>query len=118
MRVLKAGGQATFYAKQLDTGTSGLRKIVAEFDQVPDLGTVVGPESFSMNGKGEVVFTAALLGSNIYPRAGILANLPDSGLRKVLLNRRRCAGRGHHYLIRRASAQQSDPGGIPGRHYL
>jgi hypothetical protein len=85
VRVLKAGGQATFYAKQLKTGESGLRKIVAEFDQVPDVGTVVGPDSFSMNGKGEVVFTAALLGSNVYPRAGILANLPDSGLQKAVL---------------------------------
>ncbi|MCX6625444.1 MAG: hypothetical protein NTY38_31165, partial [Acidobacteria bacterium] len=61
----------------------GLRKIVAEFDQVPDLGTVVGPDSFGMNSKGEVVFTAALLGVNSYPRSGILISLPDSGPKRV-----------------------------------
>ena len=85
VRVLKAGGQATFYAQQLNTDMSGLRKIVAEFDQVADEGTVVGPGSFSMNGKGEVVFTAALLGSRFYPSTGILANFPGSGLQRVVL---------------------------------
>jgi hypothetical protein len=83
VRVLKAGGQATYYAKQLETGMTGLRKIVAEFDQVPDLGTVAGPDSFAMNSKGEVVFTAALLGAASYPLGGILASLPASGLRSM-----------------------------------
>ncbi len=85
VRVLKAGGQATFYAAPLEPGMSGLRKIVADFDQVPKSGTVVGPDSLSMNGKGEVVFTAALLGSDSYPRAGILASLPDSGMKTAVL---------------------------------
>ena len=84
VRVLNAGGQAAWYAAPLSPGASELRKIVAEFDQVPDLGTVVGPDSFNMNGKGEVVFTAALLGAASYPRNGILASLPDGGLKSVV----------------------------------
>jgi hypothetical protein len=85
VRVSKAGGQATFYAKRLETGESGIRKIVADFDQVPKLGTVVGPESFAMNNKGEVVFTAALLGAGSYPLGGILASFPDGGLKRAVL---------------------------------
>ncbi len=85
LRVLKAGGQASWYAKPLETGMIGLRKIVAEFDQVIDAGTVVGPGSFSMNGKGELVFLTTLLGAGVYPCIGMLASLPASGLERVVL---------------------------------
>ncbi len=81
----KAGGQSTCYATQLAPNTPGLRKIVSEFDQVPGLGTVVGPDNLQMNVKGEVVFTGALLGSNTYPASGILASLPETGVQKVAL---------------------------------
>jgi len=84
VKFLKAGGQATIYARQLDPSASGLRKIVSEFDYVPDLGAVVGLDNLAMNGKGEVIFTAALLGSTVYPTAGILSSLPDSGLQKAV----------------------------------
>jgi hypothetical protein len=85
VRVLMAGGQATYYACELKPGTSGTRKIVAEFDQVPDAGTVLIPYNISMNGKGDAVFTAGLLGSDQYPRGGILRSRPETGLQKVAL---------------------------------
>ncbi len=43
VRVLMAGGQATYYASELKPGTNGVRKIVAEFDPAPELGTVALP---------------------------------------------------------------------------
>jgi hypothetical protein len=85
VRVLKAGGQAAWYAQQFNPDMPEPRKIVAEFDQVADAGTVVDPDGFSMNSKGEVVFTAALLGSDFYPRGGILASLPASGVKRSVL---------------------------------
>jgi len=85
VRILKAGGQAAWYAKPLETGMAGLRKILAEFDQVPDVGAVVSPESFAMNSQGEVEFTAALLAPDSYPRGGILVSRPASGLEKAVV---------------------------------
>jgi hypothetical protein len=85
VRVLQAGGQTTYYAKQIKPGMSGLRKIVAEFDEIPDAGTVISPGGFVMNAKGVVLFTGSLLGSNFYPRAGILASLPETGLERTVL---------------------------------
>ncbi len=85
VRVLMAGGQATYYASELKPGTNGVRKIVAEFDPAPELGTVALPYNISMNGKGDVVFTAGILSSDQYPRGGILRSRPDTGLQRVVL---------------------------------
>jgi len=85
LRMLKAGGQTAWYAKPIETGMIGLRKIVAEFDEVPDAGTILGPGNFSMNAKGEVVFQAGLLGSDFYPRSGIIGSLPATGLERAIL---------------------------------
>ncbi len=85
VRVCRAGGQTTFYAKDLKSGMSGLRKIVSEYDRVDGAGTVVSPGAFTMNAKGEVVFLTALLGSAMYPRSGILGSLPASGVESAVL---------------------------------
>ncbi len=94
MRVFKAGGRATWYAKRLEAGMLGLRKIVAEFDYVPGAGTVASAGGLSMNAKGEVVFVAALLGSDFYPRLGILGSVPATGLEAAILAGRDAPGGG------------------------
>jgi hypothetical protein len=94
-RALQAGGKATYYAVDLKPGATGFRKVVGEFDKLADVGTLINPGNFSINGKGEAVFTTPLLGAATYPASGFLASRPGSGLQRVVLVGDDLPGGGH-----------------------
>ena len=117
VRVLKAGGQATYYAKQLEAGTSSLRKIVAEFDQVPDLGNSGRPGWLLHERQGRGCVHSRAPGIQLPPRWNP-GQPPGKRSAEGGAHRRWRAGRGHPYVVRRASAQQSGAGGVPGGYDL
>jgi hypothetical protein len=86
-RAFNAGGKVTAFAKPIESGMDGLRRLWGEFDPAPGGGVILGSSSLgATNDSGAYVFSGPVLGGATYPGSGIFGMRPGEALQAIALS--------------------------------